>query len=479
MCGIIVTRNEERLNWIKHRGVTSSFYECSDPLSLKNWFCGHYLLPFQTKLLSGGQPIWIDKNHLFMFNGEIFNYPSKYESDTEYLSEYVFKKYTSPFEIMSSQFAYEASKWDGFWAIVVYEVTSGRFVCITDPLGKKQLYINKRGEICSEIAPLTRNHSLRDDSYFSTIRKWGYNINNKTPFTDIKRLPPGTISIVSGRMVTSRDYYNWNDYQPIQKHNMKKIRNLISQSVERRLISKIYPISCLVSGGLDSTIILHELESLNADVTYFTIDNASDNSYIDSLEQWYGIKIKHLEVEDYDLLDILRMNETPVDLGSMVPQYLLFNAIKKEGFKLTLSGDGADELFGGYKRINQYDSQLSDIFDELPYYHHVRLDRMSMGHTIELRSPFLGHDVVRMALDIPLEWRKNKYVLKSIYANELPPHIIKRPKEPLKTEAIRKNKILWRSRIIDLYKSVVFEKMKLKLEIDNNESERTKIIRNG
>jgi hypothetical protein len=112
--------------------------------------------------------------------------------------------------------------------------------------------------------------------------------------------------------------------------------------------------------------------------------------------------------------DIYQMwNESPIDLGSVIPQFHLFEAVKKfSGYRFVLSGDGADELFGGYKRIHEFDSQKSDIFDELSYYHLPRLDKMSMAHTLELRSPFLNLDIVRFALHLPLQWRKDKQILK-------------------------------------------------------------------
>jgi len=73
------------------------------------------------------------------------------------------------------------------------------------------------------------------------------------------------------------------------------------------------------------------------------------------------------------------------------PQYHLFEAIKGgTNTRIVISGDGADELFGGYRRINEYDSQKSDVFHELTYYHLPRLDKLSMAHTLELRNPFFS-----------------------------------------------------------------------------------------
>ena len=147
-----------------------------------------------------------------------------------------------------------------------------------------------------------------------------------------------------------------------------------------------------------------------------------------------------------------KWNESHIDLGSVIPQYHLFDAVKRfGGYRIFLSGDGADELFGGYKRIHEYDSQKSDVFDELSYYHLPRLDKMSMAHTLELRSPFLNLDLVRFALHLPLEWRKDKKILKDTFAPLLPDEIVNRKKAPLKNPKIKEDKIAYRYKAVDLF----------------------------
>jgi len=226
------------------------------------------------------------------------------------------------------------------------------------------------------------------------------------------------------------------------------------ESVQNRLISKNYPISLLISGGLDSSIIAAILQGTDTDVTWYSIENG-ESEFVNILSEKFDKKVNFLK---YDMDDSLNQmiyqywNETPIDLGSVIPQYHLFKAIKdNSNQRIVLSGDGADELFGGYRRIHEYDSQSSDIFEELTYYHLPRLDKMSMAHTLELRSPFLNLEIVRFALNIPLEWRKDKKILKDTFGPLLPEEIVNRDKAPLKNPGIKEDKIAYRYKAIDLF----------------------------
>ena len=133
----------------------------------------------------------------------------------------------------------------------------------------------------------------------------------------------------------------------------------------------------------------------------------------------------------------------------------LFEAIRNStDYRIVLSGDGSDELFGGYSRIHEYDSQKSDVFEELTFYHLPRLDKMSMAHTLELRNPFLNLDIVRFALHLPLEWRKDKKILKDTFGPILPESIVNRKKEALKNPEIKQDRISYRYKAVELFLSL-------------------------
>jgi len=463
MCGILLTLDgsEASLDSIKHRGIERTVVE-------KNGvFLCHHRLPIQT--LDGddwNQPREISPGIYLMFNGEIFNYDkSAYTSDTEYLCN-LFSRYRGgSFEMFCGMFIPHIQTWDGFWAIVIYDSNTQDIISFTDPLGKKLLYYSEKGEISSEIKSLAYNQSPVDQIFISGVKKWGYNTDDRTPYRDVKRFLPNTIYSYNLQSpdfkFTYPEYCKFLNY-PIPElegksyeDHMEWLWSKMVESVKNRLISKNYPISLLVSGGLDSSIIAAILEiGGETDVTWYSIENG-ETPYVEILANKFDKKVNFLKYEMDENLNreiYQYWNETPIDLGSVIPQYHLFKAIKENSnHRIVLSGDGADELFGGYKRINEYDSQSSDVFHELSFYHLPRLDKMSMAHTLELRNPFLNLEIVRFALHLPFEWRKDKKILKDTFGPILPQEIINRDKAPLKNPGIKEDKIAYRYKAVDLF----------------------------
>jgi asparagine synthetase B (glutamine-hydrolysing) len=337
-------------------------------------------------------------------------------------------------------------------------------ICFTDPLGKKCLYFNDKGEICSEMKGLIDRDSFLNAGFNAGVRKWGYISNESTPFANITKLKSNYIHKWNFANPDFKQAYGpYFVFKPINSEFKSEddvldwTWNKLEQSTKNRLLSLDYPISILLSGGLDSSIIGGLLLKLGADVSWYTINNGPDNDYVRDCEDYWGIKVNQLEynmdMDEKKLQEIyFKWNESPVDMGSVIPQYFLFDAIKKgTDTRIVLSGDGADEMFGGYRRIDEYDSQESDIFHELTYYHLPRLDKMSMAHTLELRNPFLNLELMQLALQLPLEFRKHKSILKRTFKGLVPESVIERKKHPLKNEKIVKDPMEYRIEAIDYF----------------------------
>ena len=466
MCGILVAKrpSEERILSIAHRGIEhNAVYK--DDLCLI-----HHRLPIQTvDGDSWSQPIQIGEDRWLLFNGEIFNY-GDFESDTAYLQNLFSSFQFGGIGMLQALYDPHIIAWDGFWAVVMVDTKKRELYAFTDPLGKKCLYRNDRGEICSEIKGLyEKNEEMEyDKAFFSGVTKFGYLPTDQTSFVNIKKLEPNRFYHWNldnpGNVQVSSPYYNFHFFDAglrTYEDRCEWLFEKMEKSVESRLLSKNYPTSLLLSGGLDSSIIAGLLLKLGADVDFYSISNGEDEEYVKACEYYWGVESKRLsyniDIESDEgkrnLKEIYqKWNESPVDLGSVVPQYHLFDAIKKgSNTRIVISGDGADELFGGYRRINEYDSQQSDIFHELTYYHLPRLDKLSMAHTLELRSPFLNHDIVRFAINLPFEERKNKKILKDTFRGLIPDSVIDRSKLALKNQKIVEDQISYRKEVIKLF----------------------------
>jgi len=466
MCGILVAKrpSEERIKSISHRGIEHNVVY-KDDLCLV-----HHRLPIQTvDGDSWSQPIQIGENRWLLFNGEIFNY-GDYESDTAYLQSLFSTFQFGGVGMLQALYDPHIISWDGFWAIVLVDTDKRELYAFTDPLGKKCLYRNDKGEICSEIKGLYEKDEIvrSDSSFFSGVIKFGYLTTNQTPILNIKKLEPNRFYHWSfdnpSKIEVTEPYYNFHFFDAGLKDYDDRCDWLfqkLEKSVENRLLSKNYPTSLLLSGGLDSSIIAGILLKLGADVDFYSISNGEDENYVRDCEYYWDVESKRLnynidldsESGKKELIEIYKKwNESPVDMGSVVPQYHLFDAIKKgTNTRIVISGDGADELFGGYRRINEYDSQQSDIFHELTYYHLPRLDKLSMAHTLELRNPFLNHDIVRFAISLPFKERKNKQILKDTFKGLVPDSVIERSKLALKNQKIVEDQISYRKDIVKLF----------------------------
>lgn len=441
MCGFIYrpfgTRAETEacLVNIEHRGLPGRSHVVASPAG---GYLGHTRLPIQGLGTEHDQP-YVDpkKNKVYAYVGEIYNAPlNPGESDTEFL----IREYQRDGDRCFSRF-------DGMWAFLVSGPHGTRVY--VDALAKKPVYYNTAtGEVASEAKALVFPGGRMDfdELYFSRVQKWGYCPGNRTPWKHIRSIKPGHVLIIPRGGVPFQEKYLRVD--PPSFSDPYDILAAMETSVRRRMVSSDVPVALLVSGGLDSSIVFKTaLKYRHGDVTVFHVNNGEEEylNYLDIPGDINVVKVGSGDFEErsVDLKEVLYVNESPVDLGSMLPQYFLARELQKHGVHVALSGDGADELFGGYRRALDYDSQHSDIFDELVYYHLPRLDRHMAYRQVELRSPFLSTEVVRQALAVPREHRTEKQILKSVFSEVLPDEILNRKKEPLKSPVVREQGLEW------------------------------------
>lgn len=444
MCGIGIRYKNGHcdFNKMSHRGIESKSIMQGD------YTMWHARLPLQTEQGDDfGQPIELPGGWFLMFNGEIFNPPEKHKNDVDYLIQF-FSQKDWKIRVLRGDINF----WDGFWAISLCNPRTSEVYAFTDPLGKKQLYF-KNGCLASEIKPLIDQSGF--SLYYDPDKIWTV---EDTPFKGVFRICPNTLYKFKGDQLCATYPSELVRLKKTRVHVKQDLVHLIEKSVNIRKVNSLDVNSILVSGGLDSTIILSHFRKSRSlkKLDLLTIENEGDEPYIKIIEDWLEVPVRRIKIpEKPKLKNIVKAYEHPLDLGSLIPQYYLCKEAKGS---VIYTGDGADELFSGYNRAQTLDTQEYDIFRELPYYHNLRLDRMGMVHTKEIRSPFMSHDLVRYAWNTPWTSRIGKKQLKDAYWDLIPRDIITRDKNPLRVAQMRGDREAYRKTIKSMFYKLNFMK---------------------
>ena len=438
MCGFIAGKDlpqdlSQVIEHISYRGLPG--YKGYKRFGTRSEYqFAHYSLPFvNLDPAVCVQPI--DSQPPALFVGEIFNYEELgYKTDIECAIE---EFWNDPDHLFNRFHTF-----DGFWSFVT--MYDGDIIAATDYLAQKPVYYRTDIEaLASEIDVLARLAPVtRDEVFMSNTLKWGYSPDPRTPWNEIKQVPPGHY-YHKGQV---HKYWNWDQI------GYTDLRTDLIRATELRLGGQ-REVSILLSGGLDSTIIHNIItKELGRTVTAIHVDNGEqDYAHLVNPD---AIQVKLDNVTDHEAVIV---HQSPVDLGSVKPQIAMAKKLRELGFYAVLTGDGADELFGGYRRAKEYDSQMSDMFCELPYYHLPKIDRTMMRYTIETRSPFLAPAVCAYAMNTPyVERDGEKKALKHWFYDLVPTEILNRDKHPLKTDAIRTNPMDNRVALDHLFRSMEF-----------------------
>ena len=338
----------------------------------------------------------------------------------------------------------------GKFGTIVYDHKQKTFVVIRDHIGIIPVYLGKgkNGEfyVCSEMK------AFHDQAASIQILLPGHYYDSKTD-KQIK-------------------WYNPKHYienlVPEIKVDFSKLRNLLTQAVERRLMADV-PFGVLLSGGLDSSIIAsitsrmyeaYQKKHIDDDFAYktlhsFCIGLEGSPDLKASREVANFLKTKHHEFtftveEGIDAIsDVIYHTETfnPTTIRASTPMFLLARKIKTLGIKMVLTGEGADEIFGGYLYFHKapnkkefHDENIRKLKD-LYKYDLLRANKSLAAWGIEGRVPFLDKDFVEYAMAIDPECKmineehKNieKWVLRKAFDDEnepyLPQNVLWRQKE--------------------------------------------------
>lgn len=337
-----------------------------------------------------------DGKLLVSFNGEIYNHgelraqlkakdvPFRTESDTEVLANALQVWGVKALALMNGMFAF-----------VAYDVSTGEFLAARDPFGVKPLYVIQADGgflFCSEMRPLL----------------------SQTQVGDVLLIPPGyvlTRKICAGykSAVGSATGTSTGDTHQLDR--------LLADAVRVRLPDNL-PVATKLSGGIDSTLVAHYARRHRPDAPGYFLgsETAPDFRYVADYARLSGIDLRTVPFEPAsqetlahipDVVTTSESFEPPVIRGAIC-SYILSEAIHRDGFRVALCGEGADELFAGYVPIEWGFAKGADegrnIRDQCIAQMHSlvlqRLDRCSMRFTLEAREPFLDPRVARYAFDL-------------------------------------------------------------------------------
>lgn len=304
---------------------------------------------------------------VLVFNGEIFNYSFLKKTLIEQGQQFNTQSDTEVLLYLLIREGKDClSKLNGFFAFAFYDTQSNQLLLARDRYGVKPLYIYEN-ESCFAFAselkalePFGISKALNYSSVFHYFQL-NYIPSPRTIFEHINKLPQATwIEIKDGKVRSRGNYYqltikenNNNTYQSKQE----ELKRLLLDSVKARLVSDV-PVGVFLSGGVDSSIVAYLAKQLQPDIRSFSI-GFKDNAFFD--ESIYAEKVaKHIGIQHHtfmlneaevleNLSEMLNYVDEPFADSSAIAVYNLCK-YTREHVTVALTGDGADEVFGGYNK---------------------------------------------------------------------------------------------------------------------------------
>jgi asparagine synthase (glutamine-hydrolysing) len=398
MCGIAVAVNwkgaEETvrhlITGITHRG------DVSDPIASPG--ADFAMATRRLRIVDaahGTQPqASFDGRLLISFNGEIYNHaelrreleaqgvPFRTESDTEVL--------VNALQVWGAQ---AFKRLAGMYAFVAIDTQTGEFLAARDPFGVKPLYLVQQGArflFCSEIAPLL----------------------DACPTSEVMLLPPGYLLTRN----FCRQFYQLPPSGANQA-SPETLDALLAEAVRKRLPPDL-PVAGLFSGGIDSTLVMHYARRHRPEMPGYIIagPDAPDYRYAKAYADQSGLDLREVAFDaqgpqTLSLLESVAQTVEAFEPAIVRPAlyaYLISERIHRDGYRVALCGEGADELFAGYGPLEHAFAQSTALGRHvqeqcLSLMHRAnlqRVDRCSMRFELEIREPFLDLAVVEHALSL-------------------------------------------------------------------------------
>jgi asparagine synthase (glutamine-hydrolysing) len=387
ICGIISTEK----NHLKIRGLVEKMTDAlshrgpddSGVFSKENFSLGHRRLSIIDLSKNAKQPMQDYRGYLITYNGELYNYKD-IRAELESYGEIFFSD--SDTEVVLKSYIRWGpdclQKFNGMYAFGIHFLTDNSIFLARDRVGIKPLYYKtdqKSIYFASELKPLLLTNNQENKLNLPSMEfylNYGYFPKEFTPVKNIQQLQPGHYLIWKNNKISINCYWDPSNYLPKKEtsieENIDLLSKLIIDSVKKQSISDV-EIGSFLSGGIDSGIVTSVLSNLNnkklktfslgfADYKHNELDLAKKN--IDNIN---AVNFPYIATpkEMSDTFNILISSlDQPLADTSMVPTFILSKFTKKH-VKVVMSGDGGDELWGGYGNYKRF-LQLEYIKKLLP-----------------------------------------------------------------------------------------------------------------
>ncbi len=321
-------------------------------------------------LNTGSQPIHNEDRSLWtVFNGEIFNYIELREELQKLGHTFYTRTDTEVILHSFEQFGMDfLSHLNGQFAIAIWDVKKRRLLLARDRVGIRPLYYAYRdgrlifgSEIKSILAEGTVPARIEPQGIADIFTFW-VNIPPETSFEGIHELPPGNFLLFENGKITVQPYWHYsfprdNAFDQRGKQVLAgELRDLLHDAVTLRLRSDV-PVAAYLSGGIDSSIIsalvkkYHNNELITFSVA-FKDAHYDERNYQQLMAKHIGTRHFTIEVDHEDIArsfsDVVWFAEKPMMRTAPAPLYALSSLVREHGIKVVLTGEGADEMFGGY-----------------------------------------------------------------------------------------------------------------------------------
>ncbi|SHI81166.1 asparagine synthase (glutamine-hydrolyzing) [Clostridium intestinale] len=531
MCGIA--------GWIDFSKDLSSFYHIiesmTDTLKLRgpnsggfytneNVLLGHRRLVVvdpeggsqpMTKVINGNE-------YVLVYNGELYNTEDLRKDLLSY--GYKFDSYSDTEVLLTSYIHWGIDcldKFNGIFAFCIFNKKTKEIFLARDPLGVKPLFYSVKGNSLifgSEIKTLLAHpyiSTLVDETGITELLSLGpATALGSGIFNDIDEVPPGNFITFSPKEFNLKEYWTLKaeEYTENEDEAVEHLESLLVDAISRQLVGDV-PLCTFLSGGLDSSAIAavasKNFKDKGKKLTTYSIDFEDNENYFKaslfqptSDEEWALFTSKYIDsnhktimIKNIDLVSYLKDALIAKDLPGMADiDSSLFLACKeiRKDYVVALSGECADEIFGGYPWFTNKDMYKANTFpwsrftsnrldilspnmknlkiEEMVNYHYNaslakvphldnensyehrmrelfylnikwfmvnllnRKDRMSMSNSLEVRVPFADPRLVQYAFNIPSKIKflhgREKGLLRSSLKNILPKEIVERKKSP-------------------------------------------------